>query len=166
LGRLFDAVAALIGLKDRAAFEGQAAMMLEMVHPGGDFVPYDFDLDTSSNMYVVDPRPVIRAVVGDLMNHRTPEWISGRFHAFAVRALAEVILRLSDETGIRAAALSGGCFQNRRLTRGLVKELAGRGLNVYLPTLVPANDGGLALGQAAAAMARLNPNRAVGFVTR
>ncbi|MEW6262362.1 MAG: carbamoyltransferase HypF [Thermodesulfobacteriota bacterium] len=155
LGRLFDAAAALIGLKDSAAFEGQAAMGLEMCCPEGDFPPYDFDLAEEDGRHIIKPQALIRDIVHDLGLKRSREEISGRFHAAVVRAFSELALKVADETGIRTAVLSGGCFQNQILVRGLTRALVIRGLNVYTQNTVPVNDGGLALGQAAAAGFRL-----------
>ena len=155
LGRLFDGVAALIGLKDKAAFEGQAAMMLEMCCPVGLFEPYPFDLDTASGTVLIKHQPIIRAVVRDISDGKPKEEISGRFHSTVSAALCEAARRVSDETGIKAVALSGGCFQNRILTDSLSRRLSDTGLTVYTQNLIPANDGGLSLGQAVAAGALL-----------
>ncbi len=155
LGRLFDAAAALVGLKDKAAFEGQAAMMLEMCCPGGEFPSYDFDLDEDRGRVIVNPAPLIRQMVRDLGRGKEKEEISGRFHATVIKALAAAVLKASARTGLKSAALSGGCFQNMILTAGLVRSLERAGLTVYTQNLVPANDGGLSLGQALCAAERL-----------
>ncbi|MBU2547878.1 MAG: carbamoyltransferase HypF [Proteobacteria bacterium] len=155
LGRLFDAVAALIGLRDVAAFEGQAAMMLEMACPEGEFDPYDFDVSEIEGRFVVQPQALIRAMVRDLVDGRAREEISGRFHAAVIRALAETTLRISARTGLTTVVLSGGCFQNQVLTRGLIRALETAGLKALTQHLVPVNDGGLSLGQAVCAGARL-----------
>ncbi|MEW5725393.1 MAG: carbamoyltransferase HypF [Thermodesulfobacteriota bacterium] len=156
LGRLFDGVAALLGLKDRAAFEGQAAMMLEMCCPEGRFEPYPYDLAREEDLWIVKPQPLIRALVLDLDRRASKEEISGRFHRTVIAFLAELARRLAAETRIRTVVLSGGCFQNQVLTEGLTRELVSEGFNVYTQELVPANDGGLSLGQAACAGARLS----------
>ena len=161
LGRLFDAVAALAGLRDRVAFEGQAAMMLEMICPDGDFRPYPYELDTSANQWILRSGPLFRALLADL--EKAPAGaISARFHRTIVEALVEMATRLSKETGVRQVVLSGGCFQNQVLTDGLTAGLARRGLTVFSQDKVPANDGGLSLGQALAAglrLADLTPKR-------
>ena len=82
---------------------------------------------------------------------RSSEELSGRFHATVAAALAEAVRRVYRETGIMTVVLSGGCFQNQILTRALKRALARMGLNVYTQSLVPANDGGLSLGQAVSA---------------
>ena len=155
LGRLFDGVAALIGLKDRAAFEGQAAMMLEMCCPDGDSPPYSFDLTRENGQWIVKPQAMVREVVADLTAGKAASEISGRFHAGVIHALTETTIRLSRETGLKIVAMSGGCFQNQILTNGLRRALEGKGLNVYTQAMVPAGDGGLSLGQAVCAGERL-----------
>jgi hydrogenase maturation protein HypF len=151
LGRLFDGAAALIGLKDKAAFEGQAAMMLEMICPEGDFKPYDFDLDESDGRFLIKPQAIIRGVVGDVIKGADPARISGRFHAAVTKALADVTARIHRDTGINDVVLSGGCFQNQILTQHLTRVLIEQGRSVFSQGKVPANDGGLSLGQAVAA---------------
>jgi hydrogenase maturation protein HypF len=155
LGRLFDAAAALVGLKDRVAFEGQAAMMLEMCCPEGFFEPYGFEVDREGEVQVLKPQAAIRDLVRDLASGRGREEISGRFHATVVAGLAETVRQVYRETGLMTVVLSGGCFQNRVLTRGLTSALVKMGLNVYTQSLVPVNDGGLSLGQAVCAGMRL-----------
>ena len=156
LGRLFDAVAALIGLRDRVAFEGQAAMMLEMLCPDGPPDPYPMDpypVETAEagGVWIIRPAAVIRGVVDDLREGRPGALISARFHAWTIQAFSEAAARISRETGVRTAVLSGGCFQNKILARGLFRSLEGRGLDVYTQNLAPVNDGGLSLGQAVSA---------------
>lgn len=151
LGRLFDAVAALAGLKDHAGFEGQPAMMLEMCCPEGDFSPYIMDVEQRGHIRHMMPQAMIREVVQDLKQGRSAPEISGRFHAGIVRTLAETAVRISRDGGLRTVVLSGGCFQNQVLTRGLTCALESAGMSVFTQTQVPANDGGLSLGQAVAA---------------
>ena len=157
LGRLFDGVAALIGLKDKAAFEGQAAMMLEMICPEGDFEPYAVDLDETDSRLIIRPQAIIRGVVADLDKGVDPSRISGRFHVTVARALADATARIHRDTGINDVVLSGGCFQNQILTQLLTRALIEQGRNVFSQSKVPANDGGLSLGQAVAAGNRIKP---------
>ena len=155
LGRLFDAAAALVGLRDRVAFEGQAAMMLEMCCPDNHFEPYGFDIDRDGDVQVIKPQGAVRELVRDIRDGRGREEMSGRFHATIAAALAETVRRISGETGIMTVVMSGGCFQNQVLTRGLTGALVKMGVNVYTQSLVPVNDGGLSLGQAVCAGMRL-----------
>jgi hydrogenase maturation protein HypF len=157
-GRLFDAVAALIGLRNRVSYEGQAAIELEMVAAIGDYLPYPITLDRVADAIVFAPQVMIRAIVDDLVGGVTIAEISARFHATLVAVVGEICTRVRLATGISTVALSGGVFQNRLLTEGAIAALVRNDFSVLTHSLVPPNDGGLSLGQAAVAAARLqNP---------
>ncbi len=149
-GRLFDAVAALVGVPGsvRTSYEGQAAIELEMVAQGRTAPGYPFSLTENEDMWVIETSEVIAGVVADLIA-AVPTWrISARFH----RTVAEMVLfgsrRLRAGGGPPAVALSGGSFQNSLLLNQAVDLLEAQGFIVYVHHRVPANDGGLALGQA------------------
>lgn len=157
-GRLFDAVAALVGLRNRISYEGQAAIELEMVAASGDYPPYSFALDSVAAAIVFDPRAMIRAIVADLVAGIPTAQISARFHATLVAVVGTICVRERAATGISTIALSGGVFQNRLLTEAVIADLERDDFTVLTHSLVPPNDGGLSLGQAAVAAARLqNP---------
>jgi hydrogenase maturation protein HypF len=161
-GRLFDAVAALAGVRDRVSYEGQAAMELEWlatdVPPDG---VYPFELieppPSGSNgqtaPLLVDPRPLIRAVVEDVGKGTDAARIGRRFHSTVVEIIAAVCGRLRKSTGLGAVVLSGGVFLNALLTGEVSARLGGDGFRVYRHRLVPPSDGGLSLGQLAIAAA-------------
>lgn len=150
VGRLFDAVAALAGVRDRAGFEGQAAMELEFAADGvDDRTAYPLPLGDGSPA-VADWEPLLRAVLFDVERGLGPAVISARFH----NALADFAESIAQRAGIPRVVLSGGCFQNLRLTRAIHHRLAARGFEVYLPERFPPNDGGLSLGQAHVAAVR------------
>ncbi len=152
LGRLFDAVAALCGLRHEAAFEGQAAMALEAAaRDTDDGYPFGWE---SGGDRVIDTGGIIRGVVRDLRGGVPTAEISGRFHTTLVRLFTELSVRLADRTGVKTVALSGGVFQNRLLLTGLSRTLRRAGITVLRHRQVPANDGGICLGQAAIAAAR------------
>lgn len=155
LGRYFDGVAALLGLSTHNSYEAQAAMRLESAAFACD-TPLDasplFQLITGEAGQI-DLSPLIRAVVEGRANGRPVEQLAALFHDQAAWALAYVVQEAAKQTGINIVALSGGVFCNERLTRGLVDRLSGGGLRVLVHQSVPANDGGLALGQAAVAAA-------------
>lgn len=135
-GRLFDAAAALLGLRDRVAYEGQAAMELEWaVEPGvEDAYPADLDWRPLFEAMLRDPAPIgVKAA---------------KFH----NALVEVIVQVARRAGEPRVALTGGCFQNRYLTERAVRRLREAGFRPYWHQRIPPNDGGLALGQALAAL--------------
>jgi hydrogenase maturation protein HypF len=150
-GRLFDAVASLLGLRDRVDFEAQAAMELEaLAMPEADHV-YSVGLHEKGDRTLIQTTDIIRGVVEDLLADIGAEQIGSRFHA----TLADVIVRtcrhLRDGSGLDRVALSGGVFQNARLLQLAVEGLGRSGFQVYTHHQVPPNDGGLALGQAAIA---------------
>lgn len=149
-GRLFDAVAALVGVPGsrRSTYEGQAAVELELAADGPASRGYPFRLRSEGEGWVVETRGVIAGVVEDLLAGWSAGEVSSRFH----RTMAEVVVagceRVREESGIGAAALSGGTFQNMTLLEQATGSLKDRGFTVYRHRRVPANDGGLALGQA------------------
>jgi hydrogenase maturation protein HypF len=150
-GRLFDAVAAIVGVRDRAAFEGQAAMALEALAGDADARPYRFAVDSSCSPWIVDPAPVVVAVSEDTTASRDRQAIAAGFHDAVAHMIAEVAEALASQGGVRRIALTGGVFQNARLTRCTEALLKRRGLSPLVHRRVPCNDGGLSLGQAIAA---------------
>jgi len=154
-GRLFDAVAALLGLRDAVTYEGQAAIELEtLAAPAYPAKPYPLLPHRRQGLWEFPTHAVFRAVVNDFCRGAPPPQIAARFHATVVTELRHLTIAVSEETGLRAIALSGGCFQNRLLLESLAPALRAEGLTVYTHHHVPANDGGLALGQAVVAAAR------------
>jgi hydrogenase maturation protein HypF len=153
LGRLFDAVAALIGLRMVAQYEGQAAMELEAIAVD-DGTCYPFRILPGVPQQI-DLVPLIRAIVDDLQKATPAAVIAGRFHHTVAEFLAAVCLHTARRHDLWQIALSGGVFQNRTLTGLLMRKLTAHGARIWLNRQVPPNDGGLALGQAAVAAARL-----------
>jgi hydrogenase maturation protein HypF len=155
-GRLFDAVASLLGLRDSVEYEGQAAMELEaLAEPHADRT-YPSGVTETDGTLVVRTQDVIRGIVEDLLRETPPATISARFHATLIDILLQVCTRLRRRTGIGAIALSGGVFQNAWLLGGALDTLETAGFEVYSHRNVPPNDGGLALGQAAVAARRIS----------
>jgi hydrogenase maturation protein HypF len=144
-GRLFDAAAALAGFTRPITFEGQAAMWLEhLAHSSADAGAYPFPLTQGE----LDFRPLLRAVVDDRMRGEDPAIIARRFHRGLARGLCDAV----RATGLRTVVLSGGVFQNHLLLRDLRPLLAESRCEVWTNHAVPANDGGISLGQAALCM--------------
>jgi hydrogenase maturation protein HypF len=157
-GRLFDAVASLIGLRHTVSFEGQAAMMLEAAadaHPDPAPDPCDFAL-TGASPADIDFRPMIHQIVAGLEAGQTQTHIAARFHHTLVAAIVEVCRRMRTDLDLDRVCLSGGCFQNALLLAGCVESLRGEGFEVFSHREVPANDGGISLGQAAIACEQLH----------
>ncbi|MFI7108113.1 carbamoyltransferase HypF [Nonomuraea sp. NPDC050227] len=151
-GRLFDAVAAIAGLRDRVLFEGQAAIELEQFAEPGERAAYPAALSGGPEL-VVSGTDLVRGAVEDLLaGVRTP-LVAARFHNGLARVLLRAVLALSERTGLREVALSGGVFQNVVLLERMEAGLREAGLRVLLHSRVPPNDGGLSLGQAAVAAA-------------
>jgi hydrogenase maturation protein HypF len=162
-GRLFDAVASLAGVRDRISYEGQAAVELEWlateVAPDG---VYPFELcpprerSAAALPFVIDTRPLIRAIAAEAARGGTPAVIARGFHSTLVELIATVCGRLRRATDIEKVVLSGGVFLNALLTAEVQARLAGEGFAVYRHRLVPPNDGGLSLGQLAVAASTIS----------
>jgi hydrogenase maturation protein HypF len=161
-GRLFDAVASILGLKQRVTFEGQAAMELEFsIHPGVEEV-YPFEL-TDGSPCLVDWRPMIPEILIDLQKGQPVGDISAKFHNTLVEAIVAIARRIEEPRIV----LTGGCFQNRYLIERSVRRLSETGFKPYWHQRVPPNDGGIALGQVvAAARSRLVNKRMKGVEVR
>ncbi|WP_418005122.1 carbamoyltransferase HypF [Mycobacterium sp. PDNC021] len=148
MGRLFDAVAALAGVRQTADYEAQAAIEFEGLSRGMDCgtVMYAFNI-IADDPALVDPAPVLRAVIADHRAAIPPAVIGARFH----RAVADVVVRLAEleskTAGVRVVALSGGVFQNALLLQLTLSGLHAKGFEVITHRHVPPNDGGIALGQ-------------------
>jgi hydrogenase maturation protein HypF len=146
-GRLFDAVASLLGLRQEVSFEGQAAIELEMaIQPGINDI-YCFDI-SSDEPAQVDVRPAIRGIVRDLSNNVATGVVASRFHNTMAAVISEVCRRIRSFEHLGRVCLSGGTFQNMYLLEKTVAELRRSDFDVFLHSQVPPNDGGIALGQA------------------
>jgi hydrogenase maturation protein HypF len=157
LGRLFDAVAAMVGMRNKVAFEGQAAMELEMIAADSVSGDYDFSWEeTGSGPIPIHTASIIQGVVDDLKNGCAPSTISARFHNTLIGLFHDLCCHLRTVTGIDRVALSGGVFQNNRLLTGLGAALEKSGFHLLTHRLVPTNDGGISLGQAVVAAAKMD----------
>ncbi|MEP6782918.1 MAG: carbamoyltransferase HypF [Acidobacteriota bacterium] len=155
VGRLFDAVAAVALAYDRVTFEGQAAMQLEeLAGLVDDCGSYETPLEMLDGRLIVDSRPLIRGVAGDVRAGAASERIARRFHSTIADVVATVCIRLRADTGIGTVALTGGVFQNAILTVDCDTRLTREGFEVLRHHLVPPGDGGVSLGQIAVAAAR------------
>lgn len=150
MGRLFDAVAALAGVRQVATYEAQAAIEFEALVDQSSTDAYPFSLPTAEAPWF-DATPVLRAVVNNLLAGVAAGVIATRFHNAVADLILNVSLWLRDQRGLNQVALSGGLFQNAVLLRATMQRLRQAGLTVLTHRLVPPNDGGLALGQAVVA---------------
>jgi hydrogenase maturation protein HypF len=155
MGRVFDGVAAILGLRGRVNFEGQAAMELEACAARrGDVLP--FEIVEEGDAVILDLFGAIREIVERMDAGTSRNELAAAFHATLVDAIGEVVKVIRDRTSINRVALSGGCFQNRILLAGVLDQLERAGFTVLIHHRVPTNDGGVALGQAVAAGTREN----------
>jgi hydrogenase maturation protein HypF len=147
-GRLFDAVAALLGLRQQVTFEGQAAMALEMSADSDQDMPYPYQLCIDNGRILFDPLSLIRSIVDGQQANEPVTRAAGRFHLTLAMMVEEVCSELRSRTGNTTVVLSGGVFQNCLLTELTRAHLEKSAFTVLTHALVPPNDGGLALGQA------------------
>ncbi len=154
MGRLFDAVAALCGVRAAINYEGQAAVELEARCDPEETGRYPIAL-TGAGQLTIDPRETIRAIVADLQRGTPAPGIAARFHNTIALVTAEACARAASAHGTQLVVLSGGVFANRRLLQATASALAADGLRALVPETLPVNDGGIAYGQAAVASARM-----------
>jgi hydrogenase maturation protein HypF len=152
MGRLFDAVAALVGIRQTANYEAQAAIELEFQVEPGETGLYPFDIQE----HVIDPGPLLTAIVGDLRDGISTPVIATRFHNTVAEMMRRICVQIRTEYEIEEIALSGGVWQNMTLLDKTVELLTRDGFTLYLHSFIPANDGGISLGQAVIALHKLN----------
>lgn len=150
-GRLFDAVAALAGIRTHASYEGQAAIELEQAIDNSADGSYGFDIEWESNIMVFDWRQLISDIVKDVRKGLSSGKISAKFHRAMVHLLVDAAILVKKQYECNTVVLSGGVFQNVYLLSHGLGELEKRGFNVYSNEKIPANDGGISYGQAAVA---------------
>ncbi|BAY74369.1 (NiFe) hydrogenase maturation protein HypF [Nostoc linckia NIES-25] len=162
VGRLFDAVAAAIGIyRDECSYEGQAAIAMEALvninslNNNKEMLIYPFEFNFLDSIYCIDPRPMWQGLLDDLQQQTTKAVIAGKFHKGLANAIVEMVKLLCQENVIHHVVLTGGVFQNCVLLELVSKSLETLGIKVLTHSLVPANDGGLSLGQAVITAAQL-----------
>ena len=160
-GRLFDAVAAAIGIcREQCSYEGQAAIEMEalidekLLNKRKETLTYPFNLNFLDSIYYIDPQPMWKTLFNDLQKKTSPKIIAEKFHVGLAIAIVETVNILRKKHSIKQVALTGGVFQNRILLTQVTSRLQASGINVLTHSLVPCNDGGLSLGQAVIAAAR------------
>jgi hydrogenase maturation protein HypF len=160
MGRLFDAVAFLVGCGARVSYEAEAAVALEALalEAKGASRAYSFEWERNALMEI-DPAPVIAAIVDDARTGRPLSEIAAAFHRGVARLVVDLSLELSKLHGCTDVVLSGGVFQNRFLCECVLEQSRGVPLNIYQHALVPPNDGGVSLGQAVVGAALLRKGR-------
>ncbi len=162
-GRLFDAAAALLGLRDVAEYEAQAAIDLEIAAGERSAAALPARLARVDGLLVYDPRPTLRALLEGVAAGRPVGPLAAAFHETIAEVTRELVGAAAAETGLRTVCLSGGVFQNRRLASTLLRRLGRDGFEVFINRRVPVNDGGISYGQAAIAAATMAAAGAAGL---
>jgi hydrogenase maturation protein HypF len=155
MGRLFDGVASLLGIRDTVSYEGQAAMELEQMADEQCLESYSWQEISGTLPSVIGLQSLMHAIVEDILAGASRSLIASRFHNSVAEMVTTVCGRLRQSTGVEQVVLGGGVFQNKILLRRLIPLLEGKCFQVYLPQSVPVNDGGISLGQMAIANALL-----------
>lgn len=156
MGRLFDAAAAVLGVRRTTEYEGQAAMELEALAGTRAAAPLPFPLrDAGPLAGVMDPLPLLVALGERVRSGEPVEQLAARFHESVAATAVELAARASEAAGDPRVAIGGGVFQNARLLHSVVAGLGARGLRPLLPRRLGPNDGAISYGQAAVAAAIL-----------
>jgi hydrogenase maturation protein HypF len=157
-GRLFDAVASLLGVCDDAGYEGEAAIMLEAAATGAP-AALPWRLTEVDGLWVYDCAVTLAAVLAGTAAGEPAGTLSAAFHRTITEVTVALCERAAERSGVRVVCLSGGCLQNGVLATQLPRALAAAGLDARLNREVPAGDGGISYGQAVVAAARIRKER-------
>lgn len=155
MGRLFDAAAAVLGVRRGMSYEGQAAMELESLATGRVEAPFDLPVREEAGMLVMDPLPLLVALGECRQRGDDVHELAARFHATVIDAVTRVAIRVAEGAGLDTVALCGGSFQNALLLVGIRRSLEDAHLRVLAPAQLGPNDGAISFGQAAVAAALL-----------
>jgi hydrogenase maturation protein HypF len=150
-GRMFDAVAAILGVREHVQYEGEAAMELERLVKGewnSNQPRYSFALNHQDNVTIIDPATMVFELVRDCREHIDADECSLKFHNGLIDVYATALTAIAEKTNIQTVVLSGGCFLNKYLRNGLRSQLESQGFSVFLPHHLPVGDPGISLGQA------------------
>jgi hydrogenase maturation protein HypF len=161
VGRLFDAVAAAIGIcPEQCSYEGQAAIEMEAIadtnilNNDKETLNYSFKLEKSANIYYIDTSPTWRGILNDIKQHISSSEIAAKFHQSLAVAIETIVKQLRQEHQFNQVVLTGGVFQNQILLKQVKMRLEKLEINVLTHSIVPTNDGGLSLGQSVIAAAK------------
>ncbi|MGH1553885.1 hypothetical protein ACRAWF_23710 [Streptomyces sp. L7] len=158
-GRLFDTVAALLGLSDRVSYEGEAAVLLEAAAGDEHAVPLAHRVVQAQGLWVYDPAPTLTDLLERQADGEPVARLAAAFHVTLGLVTAELVARAVADGAPHTVCLGGGCFVNRRLLTEVKRRLHAQGLRVLVGGQVPVGDGGISYGQAAVAAARLAGER-------
>lgn len=157
IGRLFDAVAALCGIRNTITYDGQAAVELENAIEEETEESYRWSIDEKEGVFKLQYKDIVEGILVDLQNNERVSKISAKFHNSLVEASCDLVCRLREREGINKVVLSGGVFENQYLIKNMYKILQNKGFHVFFNKQIPINDGGISFGQlyAASAMIRV-----------
>jgi hydrogenase maturation protein HypF len=158
-GRLFDTISFLIGVREEVTYEGQAAIELEMAADPGAKGSYSIEIRDDADRLMIGVKRLLHEVVEDIRAGVDRAEVSARFHNWLIASLVKAAEVLRQKHRVEKVALSGGCFQNEILLRGLMDQLPERGFDVLVNRKVPANDGGISYGQVIVAAATVEDDR-------
>ncbi|MFL0247805.1 carbamoyltransferase HypF [Candidatus Clostridium stratigraminis] len=155
MGRLFDAVSSIIGIRDKITYEGQASIELEASIKDTKSESYHYSIVKEENNYIINPYKLIEEILIDRFSGTEKHILSLKFHNSIINLTAEICAIIRDDTSLNEVVLSGGVFQNSFILKNLYEKLKSLGFKVYYPKAFPTNDGGIALGQIAIANERI-----------
>lgn len=156
LGRFFDAIAALIGLKNFITYDAEAAIALENILDENVREAYKYEIRNENGVFLIGVKKIILGVLHDMKLKMAKETISAKFHNTISKLTCDLVLKLSQIYGISKVVLSGGVFENEYLLKSIYDELKRQGLEIFFNSRTPINDGGISFGQIAAAQAIMN----------
>jgi hydrogenase maturation protein HypF len=159
MGRLFDAVSAILGLRQRATYEGQAAMELESLAGSVEADALDIPIASAGDCLELDPLPMLVALAEKRKCGVDVRWLAAALHESIIGVAAGVAQMVANDFGLDTIALSGGTFQNARILSGVRRKLEARGFKVLVPRQLGPNDGAISYGQAAIAASLLAEGR-------
>jgi hydrogenase maturation protein HypF len=151
MGRLFDTVAALIGIRQQVNYEAQAAIELEAIIDPDETDHYSFDVDGN----IISLKGILESLISDIRKCVAKPILAAKFHNAITNMVREVCMKIKDETGCSTVALSGGVWQNLFLLEKTANILEKNSFNVLFHQNVPSNDGGISLGQALIAATKI-----------
>lgn len=154
-GRLFDAVSSILGICDKLNYEAQAAIELEMVALTGVDKKYKYEIISTKDILIIDTSLIIEGIIKDMLNNISIGVISAKFHNTLIEIIVKMCMLFKSRFGIDKVALSGGVFQNRYLTEGVIQRLTNHSFICYHHSKVPTNDAGISLGQVVIAGRRI-----------
>ena len=146
IGRLFDAVASLLGIRDIVTYEGQASMELEACLEEGIEGFYSYEI-VEGELSIIKPYSIITEILEDMYSGISKGVISAKFHNTIVKLTVDMCMKVSISSGLKEVALSGGVFQNSYILSNIIGKLKENNLKVYTQSAIPCNDGGISVGQ-------------------